>query len=124
MINFAGSFQYNLVYASRNVTSLNVPRFMASLVPLVEYSFNIPAANNGAHIATIGTVNPGFLWCHGDIQIGLEAIIPVNRESGRHPGVRLQLAYAFKTPWIDAPADPPDVKRFDRKAETSDKTSD
>lgn len=110
LINLEGSFQYSLVYASQNVTSLNIPQFVASLVPLVEYSFSIPVANNGAHAATTGTINPGFLWCHGDIQIGLEAIIPINHESGSHPGVRLQLAYAFKTPWIDAPAEPSDAK--------------
>jgi hypothetical protein len=101
-----GSFQYSLVYAAENLPGLNVPKFMAALVPLVEYSFQIPVANNGAHFPTIGTINPGFLWCHGNVQIGVEAIIPINRDSGRHPGVRVQLAYAFETPWIKH-AEPP-----------------
>ncbi len=109
-VSLLGSFQYNLVYASQNVPGLNVPEFMAELVPLVEYSFQIPIANNGAHLATIGTINPGFLWCHGDVQIGLEAIIPINHESGSHPGVRVQLAYSFVTPWIAASLPPAEAK--------------
>jgi hypothetical protein len=105
-VSLLGSFQYSLVYAAENVPSLNVPKFLASFVPLVEYNFQIPVANNGAHLAPTGTVNPGFLWCHGDVQIGLEAIIPINHESGSHPGVRAQLAYSFVTPWIAAQALP------------------
>ncbi len=101
-VSLFGSFQYSLVYASENVPGLDVPKFMAELVPLGEYNFQIPVANNGAHLATIGTINPGFLWCHGDVQIGLEAIFPINHESGNHPGVRVQLAYSFVTPWIAA----------------------
>lgn len=101
-VSLLGSFQYSLVYASENVPGLNVPKFMAELVPLVEYNFQIPVANNGAHLVTIGTINPGFLWCHGDIQMGLEAIFPINHASGSHPGVRVQLAYSFVTPWIAA----------------------
>jgi hypothetical protein len=99
-VGLQGSFQYNLVYASEYVPGLNVPKAFAALVPLVEYAFDIPVANNGAHLPAVGTINPGVLWCHGNIQIGLEAIVPINRDSGRHPGVRLQLAYAFDTPWI------------------------
>lgn len=98
-LSLSGSLQYSLVYAFENVPSLNVPKALAKFVPLVEYSFQFPVANNGAHYRTAGTINPGFLWCHGDVQIGVEALIPINRESGTHPGVRVQLAYSFDTPW-------------------------
>ncbi len=100
ILGLQGSFQYSLVYAADYVPGLNVPKALAAFVPLVEYALDIPVANKGAHPPTVGTINPGFLWCHGDIQIGLEAILPINHDSGRHPGVRLQLAYAFETPWI------------------------
>jgi hypothetical protein len=103
-ISLAGSFQYSLPYAARNTPSVQVPGFAAKFVPLVEYNFYIPVARNDGHLATLGTINPGFLWCNGDVQIGVEALIPINRDSGRHPGVRVQLAYSFKTPWIAAAA--------------------
>ncbi len=86
---------------------------MAELVPLVECNFELPVANNGSHLATLGTVNPGFLWCHGDVQVGVEAIFPINHESGSHPGVRVQLAYSFVTPWIAA-SKPPEAKHDDK----------
>jgi hypothetical protein len=36
---------------------------------------------------TTGTVSPGFLYIGDSYQIGVEALIPVNRESGSGVGV-------------------------------------
>ena len=78
-----------------------VPKVLAALIPLVEYDIEVPVANTGAHAMTIGKVNPGFLLLDAERNItwGLEALIPINRASGSHPGARLQLSYSFQTPY-------------------------
>ena len=57
-----------------------------------EVSLTTPVANNfGNPYTTTGTVNPGVIWVGSYFQVGLEAIIPINRESGTHVGVIGQL---------------------------------
>ena len=51
-----------------------------------------PVANNfGNPYTTTGTVNPGVIWVGSYFQVGLEAMIPINRESGSGVGVIGQL---------------------------------
>ena len=40
---------------------------------------------------TTGTINPGLIWVGSYFQVGVEAIIPVNRDSGTGVGVLGQL---------------------------------
>ena len=40
---------------------------------------------------TTGTVNPGVIWVGSYFQVGIEAMIPVNRASGSGVGVLGQL---------------------------------
>ena len=55
-------------------------------------SFTTPVANNfGNSYTTTGTINPGVIWVGSYFQVGLEATIPVNRESGSGLGVLGQL---------------------------------
>ena len=42
---------------------------------------------------TTGTINPGFLWIGKGFQIGVEALIPINRQSGTNVGVIGQLHF-------------------------------
>ena len=41
--------------------------------------------------STTGTINPGVMWVGGYFQVGLEAVIPINRESGSGVGALGQL---------------------------------
>ncbi|MGH1570298.1 hypothetical protein ACRAWG_06065 [Methylobacterium sp. P31] len=66
---------------------------MNHLIPLVEATFVTPASNNVAHLPTTGTINPGVIWVGQKVQFGLEALIPVNRQSGRHVGVLGQMHF-------------------------------
>jgi len=60
--------------------------------PTVEAQFRTPVANNfNTGIGTTGTVNPGAIYVGNYFQVGLEAIIPVNRASGTGVGVMAQL---------------------------------
>ena len=60
---------------------------------MVEASFATPASNFSGPQVTTGTINPGVIWSGQQIQFGVEAMIPVNRESGRGVGVIGQLHF-------------------------------
>ena len=92
MLVYGGSLQYSMPYLKSEVKDLQLPDFINHLIPLVEAQFSTPVANNfGNSFITIGTVNPGVIWVGSYFQIGLEAIIPVNRDSGTGIGVLGQL---------------------------------
>jgi hypothetical protein len=58
----------------------------------VEAQFARPVANNfGIDNVTTGTVNPGVIWVGSYFQVGVEAIVPINRASGTSIGAIAQL---------------------------------
>jgi hypothetical protein len=61
---------------------------------LVEATLQTPVANTfTSGTATTGTINPGFLWIGNGFQVGVEALIPINRQSGTNVGVIAQLHF-------------------------------
>lgn len=89
---YGASLQYSLPYLKSEVIDLQLPDFLNHLVPIVEASFSTPVANNlGNSYVTTGTINPGVIWVGEYYQLGLEAMIPINRESGSGIGVLGQL---------------------------------
>jgi len=82
------TLQYSLPYLQGQVRDLGLPQPFAGMVPLVEASLETPTT--GPDRTTTGTVNPGVIWAGRHFQIGAEATIPVNRESGRHVGAVVQ----------------------------------
>jgi hypothetical protein len=93
-VAWSGSLQYSLPYLHANVIDLGLPDFFNHLIPLVEASFLTPVANNfGNSSVTTGFVFPGVIWVGAYYQVGLEAIIPINKESGSGVGVIGQLHF-------------------------------
>jgi hypothetical protein len=88
---WGASLQYSLPYLKSAVVDLGLPDFVNHLVPLLEASLTTPVSNNFARERTTGTINPGVIWVGDKVQIGLEALIPVNRASGRNVGFLGQL---------------------------------
>jgi hypothetical protein len=89
---YGAALQYSLPYLKSEIIDLQLPDFFNHLIPIVELSLTTPAANNfGNPYTTTGTVNPGVIWVGSYFQIGLEAMIPINRESGSGVGVLGQL---------------------------------
>ena len=86
------SLQYSMPYLKSEVIDLQLPDFINHLIPIVEAQLSTPVANNfGNSSITTGTINPGVIWVGSYFQVGVEAIIPVNRESGSAVGVIGQL---------------------------------
>jgi hypothetical protein len=89
---YGGSLQYSMPYLKSEVKDLELPDFINHLIPIVEAQFSTPVANNfGNSFLTTGTVNPGVIWVGSYFQVGLEAVIPVNRASGTGVGALGQL---------------------------------
>ena len=94
VLNWGGTIQYSMPYLKSAVNDLGLPDFFNHLIPLVEASLQTPVANTfTSGTVTTGTINPGVLWVGKYFQFGIEAIIPINRESGSNVGVIAQLHY-------------------------------
>jgi hypothetical protein len=92
LLVYGGSLQYSMPYLKSNIVDLGLPDFVNHLIPIVEAQFQTPVANNfGQPWVTTGTVNPGVIWIGDYFQVGVEAIVPINRASGTGVGVLAQL---------------------------------
>jgi hypothetical protein len=92
VLAYGGSVQYSMAYLKSEVQDLQLPDFINHLIPIVEAQFSTPVANNfGNSFVTTGTINPGVIWVGSYFQVGVEAIIPLNRDSGTGVGVLGQL---------------------------------
>jgi len=91
-LNWGLSIQYSMPYLKSSVVDLGLPDFINHLIPLVEASLQTPVSNTlTSGTATTGTVNPGVIWVGNYFQVGVEALIPINRQSGSNVGVIAQL---------------------------------
>jgi len=92
MLVYGGSLQYSMPYLKSEVKDYQLPDFINHLIPIVEFQLATPVANNfGNSSVTTGTINPGVIWVGSYFQVGFEAVIPVNGESGNGVGVVGQL---------------------------------
>jgi len=62
------------------------------VIPLVEVAVSSPF-NRGQAGQTTGTVQPGVIWAGQYMQIGAEAIIPINSRTGHGVGAVIQLHF-------------------------------
>jgi hypothetical protein len=99
-LEYGGSIQFSMPYLKANVVDLGLPDVFNRMVPLVEARFRTPIANNiqmantwDENNRTTGTVNPGIIYVADKFQIGAEAMIPINRASGKGVGWVAQLHF-------------------------------
>jgi hypothetical protein len=92
VLNWGGTIQYSMPYLRSAVIDLGLPDLINHLIPLVEATMQTPVANTlTSGTMTTGTINPGVIWVGNTFQIGIEALIPINRQSGTNVGVIAQL---------------------------------
>jgi hypothetical protein len=96
-VNWGFAIEYSLPYLKSFVSDTNVKKPFAHLVPLVEFAFQTPVSQGSG--GTTGTVNPGVLWVGNKMQLGIEAIVPVNDSSGKNIGVIAQLHFYMDRIW-------------------------
>ncbi|WP_018264603.1 hypothetical protein [Methylosinus sp. LW4] len=118
---YGASLQYSFSYLKKTLkVDLGVPDFVYELNPIVEVQFRTPLsgvrttslppyygveltpnnqrvfATSPTSASTVGTVNPGLIWMGDKIQIGAEAIIPINRQSGRAVGWMASIDFSLQ----------------------------
>jgi hypothetical protein len=92
VLNWGGTIQYSMPYLKSAVVDLGLPDFINHLIPLVEGTFRTPVANTfTSGTMTTGTIQPGVVWVGNTFQVAVEALIPINRQSGTNVGVIAQL---------------------------------
>ena len=91
---WGATLQYSMPYLKASVVDLGLPDFFNHLIPLVEVSLETPVANTfSSGTVTTGTINPGVIYVGSSYQVGVEAMIPINRQSGTSVGVIAQLHF-------------------------------
>jgi hypothetical protein len=92
VLNWGATIQYSMPYLKSAVIDLGLPEFIDHLIPLVEATLQTPVANTlTSGTMTTGTINPGVIWVGNTFQIAVEALVPINRQSGTNVGVIAQL---------------------------------
>ena len=86
---WAFALEYSLPYLQSEVRDVGLPKPVADLIPLCEFSFSTQENRPGRGVTT-GTFDPGVLYENAYFQLGAEALIPCNHDSGAHVGVVLQ----------------------------------
>ena len=83
--------EYSIPYLQSFVKDVGLPAPFNRLFPVVELSFQSPLNRGGGQ--TTGTINPGLIWAGQFMQVGIEAMIPLNAQSGHNVGVIGQLHF-------------------------------
>ncbi len=84
------TLSYDLGYLQNYVKDAGLKSPFNRLIPIVELPLSTCTTGECGG-RTTGTINPGIIWYGRHYQLGLEATIPLNRASGSHTGVILQL---------------------------------
>jgi len=94
VLQWGGTLQYSMPYLKSAVIDLGLPDFVNHLIPLVEATLQTPVANTiTSGTLTTGTINPGVIYVSNTFQFAVEALIPINRQSGSNVGVIAQLHF-------------------------------
>jgi hypothetical protein len=86
------ALEYSIPYLQSAVKDTGLGAPWNRMIPIVEVAAQRPL-DRVADRSWTGTVNPGVLWAGRKMQFGLEAVIPMNRASGRGVGVLAQVHF-------------------------------
>jgi hypothetical protein len=86
-LSWGVTLQYNLQYLQAFVKDVGLGTPFNRMIPLVELALET-CLNRGCGGQTTGTVNPGVIWFGKYLQLGVEAIIPINERTGKNVGIR------------------------------------
>ena len=88
-VEWGATVQYSIPYLQQHVKDWDIPKPFANAIPVVEFAFETPT-NGEDNGRTTGTINPGVIFMGHSTQLGLEAQLPLNSESGHGVGYLVQ----------------------------------
>ena len=85
---WAGGFsiQYSIPYLQSQVKNVGIAGIFANLIPIVEFGWTSPASSPSTQ-GTTWTAAPGVIYLADWGEVGLEALIPLNKAAGTNVGV-------------------------------------
>lgn len=87
ILRWGFAIEYNTLYLTKRIgNGLPKQEPLNQFVPLVEFAFESASGK-----PTIATANPGLSYVATTWQVAVEAIVPLNRNSGHSVGARTQL---------------------------------
>jgi hypothetical protein len=92
LLNWGFALEYSIPYLQQNVKNIGIPKPFDRMIPVVEFAFQT-ALDRGVGGQTTGSINPGVIWSGKYFQIGAEAVIPINSQSGSEVGFVAQLHF-------------------------------
>jgi hypothetical protein len=90
------AIEYSLRYLEGNVAYLGLPSFIGRLTPLVELTLTAPTGNTFG-TPTTGLIAPGLIYSQNGIDFGVEALIPMTRQSGTNVGFIASVHVPFES---------------------------
>jgi hypothetical protein len=91
MLNLGLAIEYSLPYLQAFVKDVGLREPFNQLIPVVEFALTTPLDRGRG--PTTGTINPGILWAGRYMQLGLEAVVPINHQTGSRVGWIAQLHF-------------------------------
>jgi len=91
VLNLGFAVEYSLPYLQAFVKDVGLREPFNQIIPIVEFAFATPLDRGRG--PTTGTVNPGILWAGKYMQLGLEAVIPINHQTGSRVGWLAQVHF-------------------------------
>jgi hypothetical protein len=85
------AIEYSLPYLQAFVKDVGLGEPFNKMIPVVEFALSTPLDRGRG--PTTGTVNPGVLWAGRYMQLGLEAVVPINHQTGSGVGWIAQLHF-------------------------------
>ncbi len=79
------SIQYSLPYLQSQVKNVGLGGFLGNLIPLVEFTWSSPASSPSTQ-GTTWTAAPGVIYMANWGEVGVEALIPLNKATGTTVG--------------------------------------
>lgn len=92
VMKYGFTVQYSLQYLQAYVQDIGLPAPFNRMIPLVEFAFQTPLEGPDKG-KTTWTTNPGIIWAGRYVEIGVEAIIPMNDRTGKNVGVSALLHF-------------------------------
>jgi hypothetical protein len=86
-----GSFsvQYSISYLQNQIKDYGLPEPFAHLIPVAEFTWTSSATSSGGS-PTTWTLAPGFIYLRSWYQVGIEALVPLNKAAGTNVGFIVQ----------------------------------
>jgi hypothetical protein len=91
VLEWGFALQYSIPYLQSFVRDVGLKAPFNRMIGVVEFPMETALDRGGG--GTTGTMNPGVIWAGQNIQLAVEAVIPVNRRTGGSVGWIAQLHF-------------------------------